>query len=136
MAELAATRTTNADLLRLADQIKAAQTPEIETMTGWLQGAGKPTVAPNAETDHGPGEHSMPGAMTFGALTRLSEASERKFERLFLTAMITHHRGAITASKAEASHLSSPEAKTLARKVISDQQAEVATMKKILAQIS
>ena len=53
MAELAlANSSTSADVKRLAEQIKAAQDPEIQTMNGWLRQWGAPT---RATMDHGTG---------------------------------------------------------------------------------
>ena len=40
MADLAATRASSQQVKDLAAQIKAAQAPEIEQMTGWLQAWG------------------------------------------------------------------------------------------------
>ena len=41
MADLALTNTTNPDVLVLANQIKAAQSPEIEKLSGWLRDWGQ-----------------------------------------------------------------------------------------------
>jgi uncharacterized protein (DUF305 family) len=53
MANLATTRASDPQLKSLAAQIKAAQAPEITTMTGWLTSWGRPTAAPSG--------HTMPG---------------------------------------------------------------------------
>ena len=46
MAELATTRSGNTDVKSLAETIKTAQQPEIDTMTGWLSTWGKPARCP------------------------------------------------------------------------------------------
>jgi uncharacterized protein (DUF305 family) len=68
MAELAGTRATDPEVKRLAAQIKAAQGPEITTMTGWLSAWGKP--APTDSLDHGMNMSggSMPGMMSSAAI--------------------------------------------------------------------
>src|SRR5688500_14913135 len=45
MAELAATRASDPEVKELAAKIKAAQAPEIATMTGWLTAWGKSAMA-------------------------------------------------------------------------------------------
>jgi len=42
MADLALSNTTNPEVLSLATAIKAAQSPEIETLSGWLRQWGQP----------------------------------------------------------------------------------------------
>ncbi len=42
MADMAPTKATNAAVKDLATSIKAAQDPEIQTMSGWLTGWGQP----------------------------------------------------------------------------------------------
>jgi uncharacterized protein (DUF305 family) len=49
MADLAAQRASNAQVQRLAAAIKAAQDPEIQTMSGWLSQWGQPMPS---DTDH------------------------------------------------------------------------------------
>lgn len=41
MAQLAQGRASNADVLELADNIEAAQGPEIDTLKGWLESWGE-----------------------------------------------------------------------------------------------
>ena len=135
MAELAVTRSRNPDLLRLAEQILAVQKPQIDTMVGWLQALEQPTAAPGSDADHGPGEHAVPGTMTFGAMVRLREASGELFDRRFLVGMIAHHRGAIATARTETAQGGGAEAKALAQKMVAGQRAEVDTMRKMLARL-
>ena len=131
MAKLAATRASGADVKKLAQQIEAAQGPEITTMTGWLTAWGKPTAAPsmgNMNTADG----GMPGMMSDADMTKLKAASGAAFDKQFLTMMIAHHQGAITMSKDELAKGSNSDAKTLAQKIITAQQAEIDTMNGLL----
>ena len=92
MAELAlANSSTSADVKRLAEQIKAAQDPEIQTMNGWLRQWGAPTTA---TMDHGTG-----GMMSEEDMASLKAAKGPEFNRMWLQMMIEHHRGAVTMAQ-------------------------------------
>ena len=134
MAELAETRAADPEVKKLAGEIKAAQAPEIATMTGWLTAWGMP--APSASAGHGtsmPGmDHGMPGMMSDADLAKLAAASGTEFDRQFLTMMIAHHEGAITMAKDEVARGVNADAKALAQQIITAQQGEIDTMKKIL----
>ena len=47
--------------------------------------------------------------------------------------MIEHHRGAVAMAKTEIQDGKNPEAIALARKIISDQESEIAEMQRLLA---
>jgi uncharacterized protein (DUF305 family) len=135
MAALADTRATDPDVKKLAEQIKAAQQPEITTMTGWLTAWGQP--APTASMDHGMDMSggAMPGMMSVADMKKLTAASGKDFDKEFLTMMIAHHEGAVTMAKDEVANGKNPDATALAQQVITSQQAEIATMKSILARL-
>ncbi|MCX4387017.1 DUF305 domain-containing protein [Micromonospora peucetia] len=130
MADLAATRAADPEVKRLAAEIKAAQAPEIATMSGWLTAWGRPVPSPGAEMPHM--DHGMPGMMSDADMTKLAAASGREFDRQFLTMMIAHHEGAVTMARDEIAKGVNAEAKALAGQIVSSQQAEIDTMRKIL----
>ncbi|MER5332104.1 DUF305 domain-containing protein [Micromonospora sp. NPDC002717] len=130
MAELAATRAADPEVKRLAGEIKAAQAPEIATMSGWLSAWGRPVPSPGAETPHM--DHGMPGMMSDADMEKLAAASGREFDRQFLTMMIAHHEGAVTMARDELARGVNAEAKALAQQIVTTQQAEIDTMEKIL----
>jgi uncharacterized protein (DUF305 family) len=133
MAALADTRATDPEVRTLAAQIKAAQGPEITTMTGWLSAWGKP--APAAGMDHAMdmGGGSMPGMMSDDDMKELGAASGKNFDTQFLQMMIEHHQGAISMANDEVAGGKNPDATALAKQIITAQQAEIDAMKKILA---
>ncbi|MET8837904.1 DUF305 domain-containing protein [Micromonospora sp. NPDC004540] len=135
MSELAETRAADPEVRKLAGQIKAAQGPEIATMSGWLAAWGRP--APSASAGHGmPGmDHGMPGMMSEADLAKLTAASGADFDRRFLTMMIAHHEGAITMAKEEIAQGAHPDAKALARQIVTSQQGEIDAMRKMLDRI-
>lgn len=127
MAAMADGRAASTDVKNLAAKIKAAQQPEIDTMNQWLTTWGKPTTAPAA--GHGNTGHGM---MSDTDMAKMMDAKGTDFDKQFLTMMIAHHEGAITMAKDETTKGSNAEAKTLAEKIITDQQAEITTMQGML----
>ena len=109
----------------LAEDIKAAQGPEITTMTGWLSAWGEPATMS--------GEHGMEGMMTEDDMAALEAARGTEAARLFLTQMIKHHEGAVTMAEEEAANGSNPDAIAQAEKMARDQAGEIETMKEMLA---
>ena len=113
----------------LANQIKAAQGPEIQLMQGWLTQWGAPAMPPMSGHDM-PG---MSGMMSEQDMTSLKDAQGDDASKLFLTQMIAHHEGAITMAQNEIKDGQYPAAIELAKAIVSAQQKEIETMKGILA---
>lgn len=114
----------SAAVRRLATAIRAAQAPEIATMTGWLERWGAPTA--------GAMDHGMPGMMGEADLAALAAATGEDFDRRWLTMMVAHHEGAVTMAQDVLTSTSRPEVRDLARAVVSAQQREIATMRALL----
>jgi uncharacterized protein (DUF305 family) len=139
MADLALTSTTNPDVLALANKIKAAQSPEIEKLSGWLREWGQtvPSIAPGS-MDHemsGMGGMMMDGMMSQADMDRLETSTGTEFDRLWLELMIQHHEGAVKMSKSEVSGGKNPDAIALAEAIISGQQAEITAMESLLTKL-
>ncbi|MEJ7634731.1 DUF305 domain-containing protein [Aeromicrobium sp.] len=136
MAGLAAERTENADVLTLAEQITAAQGPEIDMMSGWLKSWDKkvPSDGDGMEgMDHGSSSSSdMPGMMSDDEMAALEDASGSEFDRQFLTMMTAHHEGAIEMAKTEEADGKYAKAVALAKEIQKDQAAEISTMESLL----
>ncbi len=127
MADLAASRAADPEIKQLAVQIKAAQDPEIKTLTGWLTGWGKPVEPPQ-----GHGGHAMPGMMSDAEMGKLTAAKGKDFDRMFAQMMIAHHNGAIQMAKDEQANGAHPEAEALAATIERTQADEVGKLEKIL----
>ena len=84
-------------VVQLANQIKAAQGPEIQQMQGWLTEWGTPAMPPTSGHDM----PSMQGMMSDADMTALQNAQAVEASKLFLTQMIAHHEGAITMAQTE-----------------------------------
>ncbi|CAB4612129.1 MAG: DUF305 domain-containing protein [Actinobacteria bacterium] len=138
MADMAIATSTNADVLALAKQIKAAQNPEIETMTGWLQGWGQAVPSTSSMAGGGHDMTNMSGMMMDGMMSdadmkRLESSTGTAFDRLWLELMIQHHEGAVRMSQDELADGKNPDAKALAQAIITSQQAEISKMNALLA---
>jgi uncharacterized protein (DUF305 family) len=133
MATLAETRASDPQVKQLA--IKAAQDPEIATMTGWLTTWGKPTTAPSSMPGMDMGHGLMPGMMSDADMAQLQAAAGKDFDRQFCTMMIAHHQGAIQMARQEQTAGVNPDAKALAERIATSQQGEIDTMNKILARL-
>lgn len=96
MALLAPTHGASPSVQRLASRIIGAQEDEIATMQRWLADRGQPV--PQAHADHHAGHDGalMPGMLTAAQIAQLDAARGEEFDRLFLTFMIQHHRGAVS----------------------------------------
>ena len=128
----------------LTRQIKAAQTPEIDTMKGWLEDWGADS---DGITGHMHGDDEMmggDGGMMAGSgglrgmmsgrdWHRLGASSTSTFEDMWLRMMIRHHQGAIAMSKDEVAHGQYPAAIALAQHIEDSQQAEIDQMRQVLA---
>ncbi|MEV7768579.1 DUF305 domain-containing protein [Microbacterium sp. NPDC086615] len=113
----------------LAEDIKAAQQPEIDKMQGWLEGWG--VDASNAGS-----MHHGDGMMNADDITALEKASGDEAERLFLSQMIQHHRGAVDMAQEEIEAGSNTAAVSLARSIVETQMTEIATMEQLQAKLS
>jgi len=125
MADHAEGRAESPEVIDLAERIKAAQDPEIELMTGWLEQWGQ-------EVAEGMGHSDMAGMMSDDDMTMLEEASGAEFDEMFLTMMIEHHEGAIEQAETELDDGQNAEAKELAQTIIDAQQAEIEEMQGLL----
>lgn len=120
----------DADVRELAENIKAAQQPEIDRMEGWLTAWG--AEMPGAGGMAGMGHDN--GMMSDDDMSTLAAASGPDASRLFLEQMIVHHEGAIEMAQDELDSGSSPDVRELAEAIIIAQTAEIATMRTLLAE--
>ncbi|MEO3781780.1 DUF305 domain-containing protein [Actinocorallia sp. B10E7] len=137
MADLAATRAGSQQVKDLAAKIKAAQDPEITTMSGWLTAWGEQVPADGMHgMDHGTGHpgQGMPGMMSETDMAGLAKLSGTGFDTRFLKMMIAHHEGAVTMATTEKSEGAYGPAKDLAASIITGQSTEIDQMKKLLGE--
>jgi uncharacterized protein (DUF305 family) len=133
MADVAIARAASPEVKALAQRIQAAQGPEIDLMTGWLN-------AWNEETSHDMGmDHMDMGGMDTDGMSQSEVMDEldgldgTEFDRSFLERMVAHHRGAIEMSEQEKAEGLNPDALALAGTIIDAQTAEITEMQNLLA---
>lgn len=136
MAELAEGRAADPRVIDLAARIRAAQGPEIETMSGWLRdwGAGRAHMddgmASMGGMDHGEG-----GMMSPDDMHALMAATGAEFDRRFLSGMIVHHEGAVEMAAELSANGRNAEALELAASIRDNQNAEIAEMQQLLTEL-
>ncbi len=120
MSDLALEKSTDPEILALANEIKNAQAPEITEMLSW--GASK--MGSHAG-------HMMSGMLSEQELGQLRQASGAAFDQLFLEGMIKHHEGAIEMAS-EVIDSANSRVSGLAKTIIETQNAEILKMKELL----
>ncbi|WP_424887050.1 DUF305 domain-containing protein [Streptomyces sp. XH2] len=131
MSEMAEAHASSGDVKALAEKIKKAQAPEIDTMTAWLNAWGEPVPRGMSGTGHG-SPAGMPGMMTDRQMDDLRGTTGSAFDRMFLTMMIAHHQGAIDMAGTEKKEGQYGPAERLADSIITSQTAEIAQMRTML----
>ena len=122
-------RCTNAALVALADQISAAQQPEINVMKVFLVQWNE---NPDTSSGHEGHDSTMAGMVDATTMTKLESLNGAEFDKLWLESMISHHEGAIEIAKAEVANGDNVDAKALANKIVAAQEAEIGQMKQML----
>jgi uncharacterized protein (DUF305 family) len=137
MAGWAPTHAGDPAIRVLAERIVNAQQDEIATMRQWLRERNQPVPRPDSGMG---GSHAhpmlMPGMLTPEQMARLSRARGAEFDRLFLTSMIQHHRGAVSMVDALFNTPGAARDETVfkfANDVSVDQSTEIARMETMLA---
>ena len=139
MVDLTEGRTLDPEVQQLAEQIREAQAPEIDTMTAWLTDWDE--EIPDIASDHDMGDmgesmkgmdSDMPGMMTADEMTALGKAPDAEFQTMWLEMMVQHHEGAVEMAKTETEDGQYKPAVDLADTIISSQSEEIDTMKDLL----
>lgn len=128
MADLALMNAESPQIKDLAQRIKDAQAPEIETMQGWLQEWGE-------EMPSDMSNEMGSDMMSEQEMSELKAATGAEFDRMFLTMMKRHHQSAIEMAQTELDDGQNPDAKELAQAIVDTQQAEIDEIDELLANI-
>jgi uncharacterized protein (DUF305 family) len=149
MSGWAPTHGANPAVRRLAERIINAQQDEITSMQRWLRSRGETVPETSAagmkmtvgghehpSTGSGQGMMLMPGMLTEAQMRQLDQARGPEFDRLFLTFMIQHHKGAVSMVKDLFGSRGAAQDETVfkfANDVSVDQSTEIARMEQMLA---
>jgi len=127
----------------LAERIINAQQDEIATMQRWLGDRQQPVpeAIPGMRMMMNGQEHVMlmPGMLTDAQMKELDSARGPVFDRLFLTYMIQHHRGAVSMVKDLFGSYGAAQDEVVfkfASDVNVDQSTEIARMQKMLTALT
>lgn len=146
MVDLTLDRDLDPEVQTLAEDIRAAQGPEIETMADWLTKWGEEvpeTMRDHVNSGHDGGDMSdtmddmghgdeMPGMMTAEDMDALENASDAEFQDMWLEMMVEHHEGAVEMAETEQDDGQFKDAVNLAGQIIDAQKQEIETMNDLL----
>lgn len=144
MVEMTRERDLDPEVAQLAEGIRDAQVPEIETFSDWLGEWDEevpPTMLDHANAGHGSGDMSetmedmddaMPGMMSGADMDALQDAGADDFQSMWLEMMIEHHEGAIEMARTEQQDGRYRPAVELAAEIEESQGAEIETMRDLL----
>lgn len=143
IAKWAPTHGASPAVIRLTERIINAQQDEISLMSTWLRDRNQAVPEPNPAgmpMMHNGMAHvmPMPGMLTDEQLKQLDESRNGEFDRLFLTFMIQHHRGAVDMVRTLFSTRGSGQDETIfkfAADVDVDQSTEIKRMLQMLLEL-
>jgi uncharacterized protein (DUF305 family) len=143
MAFIARDGSTDEALRRLAYDIIVTQTAQRGIFSGWLQQWGlnqtgeRPAMAWMAGHAHGvtaAAPTTMPGIASKDDLKRLSDATGKEKEIIFLQLMIRHHEGGIQMAQGLLKLSDREEVVTMAQHIVDGQMSEISLMTDMLRQ--
>jgi uncharacterized protein (DUF305 family) len=120
---LAGDRLTRPQLARLAGTINRQSTANVQELQGWLESRGLAPYDPQQDPNRGKATD----------LSRLSKAQGAGFDRAFLKVMLARHRTGLRMAAAEAREGAIPELRALARRMMTQLQAQIEQMTALLA---
>lgn len=132
MASMVDGRSTNPDVVTLADEIADAQGPEMDQLASWLAEWGQPSPSASPDDMQGMDHGSGSGMMSSQDMASLTALSGDEFDQRWLTMMIDHHRGAVAMAETEIEEGSNDDAVAMARTIVDTQNAEIARMEQLL----
>jgi len=121
------------DVVQLATDIEAAQSPEIETMQGWLDQWGAPSMDAMSGDSHDTGMSDDDTMMSQEDMDALAAASGEDASALYLEQMIQHHLSAVDMAYEEINDGMNSDAVALAHSIVDSQSDEISTMQGMLA---
>lgn len=147
MVDLTLDRDLDPEAQQLAEHIRAAQGPEVETLADWLTNWGE--EVPETMRDHTNAGHDsddlsgdmdgmdnsdsdLPGMISADDLQALEDAPDSAFQAMWLDMMIEHHEGAVEMAKTETEHGQFKPAVDLANTIVTSQTEQADTMQRLL----
>ncbi|MFZ0907170.1 MAG: DUF305 domain-containing protein [Mycobacterium sp.] len=120
-------------VVQVANQIKAAEGPDVQGMQSWLSQWQQPTTPMTPSSAAGmPAMQGMAGMMSPEQITALQNAQGADASKQFLTMMIQNHQHAVMLAQSEIDSGQYPPAVAMAHSIATGEQQEVNTMQGIL----
>jgi uncharacterized protein (DUF305 family) len=113
------------EVAALAEEIQAAQGPEIAQLEAWLDEWDAPREMAG-------GGHEMSGMLSADELAALEAADAATASQLFLEQMIEHHEGAVEMAEEQLANGSHAGAIEMAEAIVATQTAEIERMQALL----
>lgn len=104
-------------MVQMLRTFSEAETNESDTVMGWMG-----TPVPLAE---------MPGYATDAQMKQLSQLTDAAADRIYITLMIAHHKGAIHMAEHAVSHAINSEVKAFCESVLKAQQGEINELERL-----
>lgn len=139
LADLAETRAADPRVLAIARSIDRGQSREILVMATWLvdHDLPEPTLEDVAAMNEMAGSPAgMVGMLSPEEMTALAAMQGAEFDRLFLTGMIQHHRGAIEMADDQLGGGEDVRVTEMATDVVATQNGEIRRMEDLLADLT
>jgi uncharacterized protein (DUF305 family) len=131
LAELAPGRVDDPELAGIAERIALVQAAEADQMRGWLERRTTRDGATGAH-DHAAG---MRGEISRSTIDRAAELDGTAFDRLFVQAMVPHHRGAVEMAESRLAESGDPAVARWARAIATAQSLEIDRLLEIEARL-
>ena len=136
MSEMVSNVEVSGETAALATEIIGAQASEVELMKSFLSEWGvefDPSSDPHA--GHMMSGDESQGMMTDEGLAELENLMGSNFEKMWLTMMLAHHKGAIKMAETVIAEGKDARVKTLAEAIISEQKKEIDLIDLLLAKL-
>ncbi|WP_230984848.1 DUF305 domain-containing protein [Microbispora oryzae] len=126
MASLARTNAGDQWVRDLASRLAETRDAQVRELKGWLDAWGEEPL---------PRDQPMPGMQSAAKIAALAKASGGAFDRMFITMMIEHHKGAVALARSERNGGAFDGTKAMADSIATTGAAEIAEMKAYLAKL-
>lgn len=134
MSNMALQRSTNPELIALANQTVATQQPEVNILNVFLvQWNENPDIRTDpGNVDEDTLEPSVPGMVDDATIAKLESLRGPEFDKLWLQSMIGQHQGAIAMAKSEIADGKNVDAIAIAETIVAGQEAQIGQMTRML----
>lgn len=134
MSTMAVQRSTDPELIALANQIVATQQPEVNILNVFLvQWNENPENRSSAGgVDEDTLEPSVPGMVDDATIATLESLRGPEFDKLWLQSMISHSQGAVAMAKSEIADGKNVDAIAVAETIVAGQDAQIGQMTRML----